>query len=1237
MFGPAPNKSSVTLANFGGLVTEATPPSLAEGSSPLCYDVDFLVGHVFTRPGLFSVYGTGVNSQNFVWVQTFALQNGQLYTLALDANGDLWQEDVTNVPGTLVQIQTVIPGSAAFGTTAFQRKYLCLSGQSDIPRQWDGTNFDRVSQEGPAAAPNVVTATASNPNLANITAYSVSSDVITFTAINNFTTDELVQVVLPALFGTNTGQILTVASVISSGPSTGFTADFTTADIATTAAVGTATPLTGFPITSITQPAQQTIYEQLLWSGAADAAGAGVNLTVYYSTTTQDAVLVNLFNSGVPVYVYLSGLPAAFPAGTYAVTSIGRSKYSSNNAFYFTVTLNSTQFAKQTGGSLGTYQMTIATVTVSQAMPGAIVGNSVSIQNATPSTWDGTWTIVQAPNSGVFVVTQTSMNSSGLATYVFTLQSGATPVAGDLVTVTNTTNGNGIFNVVNATIFSAAAGSFTVQFPNFSGAITGVAETGQAEVTGNIFEIDPGLFYIGGTNTNSPILGNDSATGTIVVAGQSLNVAAGTRQCVVLFLSRNGCLTKASPPVTFTSSSNTESITVNNIPIGPPDVIARWIAFTEAGANGVPGAFFYVIPNPVNTILNGQSYTYAPTVVNDNVSTSATFSFIDSVLLSSLEIDIPGGNAFAQMELGSTGWCINYAGRMFYGLVQNKVTNFLNMSFNGGYLSTPLSPATQPLGWSKDTVYTAGGSLILSSVFGDAYYIQNTTGVTQTQIGMIFQSAYQDAYNVPILLPNTAYSVRIAARIPSGNISGSVFIDVTTYNQANNTYGPSLGIFTLGFSSMSTVTKVFTGPLVMATAMGTTVPPTLVLRVYGQTMSAGSDIEIDRIEVFPTLTPVLNTALIGSYVNAPEQFDQITGILGVAETNTQALNGGFVMYDQLYLLKGGQGGSSMFSTQDTPGSEPEGWDVHEVSNQVGTCGTNAYDVGEEWCVTACRSGLYVFFGKQPIKISQEIFQVWEAINWAAAGTIWVKNDLVNRRILVGVPMATGPGTASYPWLPNAPALANPTSPNVILMLNYQGLGDVMSLADGQQMHTTMFGTLMSVDMRRKWTIWNIASPNASFVTQADNFTQTLYICNGKASGKIYQLLASQLSDDGAVINSLYTTYGWVDAAKAQANPMLGLHRKLWTYLQMLVSGSGLLQVTILPNNVIPALPFYPVNLSPITLVANPADDYERPLNVSGNRIYVQVSTNAVGAAFALDRIILVGGMATLPIRGSASQ
>ena len=47
---------SVTLDAFLGLITNVTPDSIPMGASPMNWDVDYIIGEVFTRPGLVSMY-----------------------------------------------------------------------------------------------------------------------------------------------------------------------------------------------------------------------------------------------------------------------------------------------------------------------------------------------------------------------------------------------------------------------------------------------------------------------------------------------------------------------------------------------------------------------------------------------------------------------------------------------------------------------------------------------------------------------------------------------------------------------------------------------------------------------------------------------------------------------------------------------------------------------------------------------------------------------------------------------------------------------------------------------------------------------------------------------------------------------------------------------------------------------------------------------------------------------------
>ena len=316
------------------------------------------------------------------------------------------------------------------------------------------------------------------------------------------------------------------------------------------------------------------------------------------------------------------------------------------------------------------------------------------------------------------------------------------------------------------------------------------------------------------------------------------------------FITATGAWTPASPPVTFTVASNANELLVSSIPIGPADVVGRGIAITEAGANGVPGANFYVITEPVINTVEGVTTTYTSTIINDNTRTTAAFSFTDAVLLNSQEVDIPGFNLFNLIELGSSGWCVPYSSRMFYGLQLNKVQNFNNLSFDGGSLLE---------GWGQyptnTGLVTSEISLLTSPVTGNALYIVNNTGSVQVQMGMIAQTAYQDPFKVAIINSNTAYSVRVACSCPSGVRLGTLVIDLTdlSNSQFGNTYGSP---FTVPFTSLTSVMATFSGTLLAQGVFPGSVSPKLNLRVWVQNMGVGADVLVDRIEVLPDRIPL---------------------------------------------------------------------------------------------------------------------------------------------------------------------------------------------------------------------------------------------------------------------------------------------------------------------------------------------------------------------------------------------
>lgn len=967
-----------------------------------------------------------------------------------------------------------------------------------------------------------------------------------------------------------------------------------------------------YPISTITQPAAQTRGSSyFLQSTGPGSNTAGTVVTIYYSDSTvagADTDLVNAFNSGNAVYIYTSftGGPQTQGPYTVQVTSVGEGAPPGQprQFFYFTYVLPTNVYTFYAGsghpGFTANYQRTLATMTTTVPVPQLTVGSSAVVTGNSQSAYNATWPITQTLNSGAMAITQTSL-TAGVATYSYSVVSGANPTAGQLVTITGTLNADGTLNVVNQTIASVAGtniGTFTIAGFSAVTDFPAEAEEGQGTTAGTEFTFEPGILTLG--TATSPIVGTGTG-GDITVTGSGQFVAAGTRQGVVFFITRNGYFTAPSAPVTFTTPDNTTAIDVSQIPIGPPNVIARGIAITEAGANGVPGANFFTIPTPVDYIAAGVTYTATSLFINDNTSTTATFFFTDSVLLNATAIDIQGNNLFNLIEIGNPGWIASYASRNAYGLCQNKIQNFTNLSFDGGY-----NPGVQivPLGWSVPDSF---GKLLVSPIFGNSYYINNSSGGTLAVAGLLSQTAYEDAYQQPILSANTAYSVRVTARIPSGNINGQILVNLTA---AGNSYGSFAVPFAQLSSSMSTVIGT------LLTTQFSTVPAGLLLQLSAINIANGADVELDRIEIFPTAIPVLKTTVFFSYAANLESVDGVTGVVKFTSENQEPVLGGRVMYDTFYGLKT----QSMYSLQSSDNLEPAQWNEPEVAQRAGACGINAYTFGEQWIVEACRNGLYLFDGGQPGKIMQEIYQVWDAINWNAGKCIWIQNDVTGRRLFIGVPLPT----PNF-WLPNAPNDPAPSTPNVILMLNYQGCDTGDEIKSAAPLRETMFGSLNATDMKRKWSIWQIACPYAGTVSTTGNVSAERDIldaevrfCNGIQSSKVYRLNpeipSDQIpTDDGATINSLYTTYGFVDATKASQMPLLGMFRKLWTYLTHQTAGVGLLNLRLLPNVLLgpddATTGYYPWVLpAGFTLTDPVVLDREAPLNFAATRTFVEFST-----------------------------
>jgi hypothetical protein len=657
------------------------------------------------------------------------------------------------------------------------------------------------------------------------------------------------------------------------------------------------------------------------------------------------------------------------------------------------------------------------------------------------------------------------------------------------------------------------------------------------------------------------------------------NIAPGAHQVAVIFVTRQGYLTRPSPAVTWTAAGN-RRVALDGIPTGPANVVARILAFTGAG-----GASFYYTGTGL-LALAGGTLAASNLILADNTTTQAVVDFSEATLLSGTLVD----GLFKLVELGESAGVIDYAQRLFWWGERNKANNWLNLTFDGGW---DAATSSVPLGWTADATFGAGGSREVAAVAsGEAYRITGD-GVAAT-CGLITQPAVVDEFGVARIAPNTAYSVRARVRDGGGLAQGSLHVQLSSASNPLATAGLEVTAAQAGAAFAE-----FTAQITTALA---TVPADLELRIFadGTPTNAGYFI-VDNIEIFPTAQPVNGSLVRASRTEDPESYDGVNGILSVAENNGQTIRAAFRLRERLYFVKE----RSLHVTEDDGVNEPSLWSVSEVSRAVGTPSVNGVDTGEDWAIIADRNGLYLFSGAEPVKISQEIQPLWDQINWSAGHTLWVRVDQRNQRILVGAPFGTA------------------TSPNKILVLDYRGLASADEIASVAPVHFSTFtGKLFAVGKARKWSPWTIAANSCALVERSDGTAQLFFGSGvptgaGSGNGKIYQLSDAQLSDDGAAIASYYTTY-FVPGLDMEQALQLGAHRKLFTYLTAYVEGAGTLDLTAYIESTGLSVAQQPWALS------NPAtQDLELPINLLGERVAFRVGTSAPGAWFRLQKFVPV--------------
>lgn len=650
------------------------------------------------------------------------------------------------------------------------------------------------------------------------------------------------------------------------------------------------------------------------------------------------------------------------------------------------------------------------------------------------------------------------------------------------------------------------------------------------------------------------------------------NISAGVHQVVVMFLTRQGYIVAPSTPSSWTAAGNFK-VQLTGIPLGPPNVIARILAFTGAGGDN-----FFTILTPVT--FGGLAIS--ATIIPDNTTTTGTFDFSDLGLLAATAIDIPGNNLFELRVLGPSLFVSSYASRMFWGGERNNIPNLLNMGFEGGYLVL-----TGPLGWTVDT---AGGLLIDSEV-GMAWQVTGDGSVDH--IGQITQDAYQDFYGIPILLPGTQYTFRLRAKASAADLLGQIVCEI---------YSASSGVLATANIDIEDCSTI--GAFIQADFNAETtavLPSDVQIRVYVHGQDLSDTVTLDEMEIIYTADPYRQDEMIGSYVNNPESFDAVTGVIGPA-SDPNPLRGTFQIRETLYL----QTSERLHETADNGTGEPSTWDVRQIAEECGLLSVAGRATGDTWAAWASRVGALHFSGGAPKLLSGKIQPDWKSINAAAEKYIWSVNDQTNRRIYFGLPVNEA------------------ETPNLIYPFDYLEIDNDISVPGEGQV--------------TKWTRFDILADCGAILARPDGVTE---FCIGSgdgealssvdAVGNLYKFDPDKFTDDDlGQMAPYYTTYFFADE-----DGTLGSHRKLAAYLSFFATGTGKMRITVYAGSLSNAVATLPL----IPLSQNQNYELEVGLNVLAERIAlkfaVEPQENSTDVNFELSKIVLTMKKDPWsPVRGS---
>jgi hypothetical protein len=242
----------------------------------------------------------------------------------------------------------------------------------------------------------------------------------------------------------------------------------------------------------------------------------------------------------------------------------------------------------------------------------------------------------------------------------------------------------------------------------------------------------------------------------------------------------------------------------------------------------------------------------------------------------------------------------------------------------------------------------------------------------------------------------------------------------------------------------------------------------------------------------------------------PETIYGDTGFVQAAENNGQNRTAVREYSGTVYLMKEKSGYILAPSADD-----PNKWDATEQWKGSGPCGPRAVDVCTDFMCYVHRSGVYIFTGSKPFRISKELpahtGRTWKNINWNYQQTIWVMIDDETQEIRIGVPYGKS------------------TVPNLILKCNYEESPDF-----APAIHFSPYvGKEIAAGSCRKWSIDDIAANLAIRAERTllnppdlmDNATvqSQILLASSNPDGAVAAITPGVYNDNGGGIDSVYET------------------------------------------------------------------------------------------------------------------